>query len=162
VLVGALLLGLVAGAIVGLTGDDKPLPDTSAQEPAVTTTPTLPATSVPQIPQNVAQLTALLAADPTKYGSAGPELLKKLQEYQAKPDSKKADDLVKKVNDWRVKGQLDGDFAALVLRLLGNDVLGSTAATQTPATAAPAPAAGPGHGPAKAPKEPKEPKAKKR
>ena len=155
VLVGALLLGLVAGAIVGLTGDEKPLPDSSAQEPAVTTTPTLPATSVPQIPQNLPQLIALLAADPTKYGSAGPELLKKLQEYQAKPDTKKFDDLVKKTNDWILKGQLDADFGGLVLRVLGNNVLGSTTVTQPPATAAPTPAAGPGHGPAKAPKEPK-------
>jgi serine/threonine-protein kinase len=155
VLVGALLLGLVAGAIVGLTGSDKPLPDTSAQEP-VTTTPTLPATSVPQIPQNLTELTALLAADPTKYGSAGPELLKKLQEYQAKPDTKRFDDLVKKTNDWILKGQLNAEFGALVLRVLGNNVLGSAAVT-TPATAAPAPAAGPGHGP-----KPKEPRGKGR
>jgi hypothetical protein len=156
VLVAALLLGLVAGAVVGLTGGNGKLPDTSAQEPVVTTTPpTLPATLVPQVPQNLAQLTALLAADPTKYGSAGPDLLKQLQDYQAKPDAKKASDLVNKVNGWVDDGKLDPAFGATVLSLLEGST--SVAAT-TPATAAPTPAAGPGHGPA--PKAPKTPKAK--
>jgi len=121
VLVGALLLGLVAGAIVGLTGNDDPLPETvpSAQEPIVTTTPpTLPATLVPQVPQTLAQLTALLAADPTKYGEAGPELLKKLQDYQDKPDARRAGDLVERVNKWLDDGELDPTIGAAAIRIL--------------------------------------------
>jgi serine/threonine-protein kinase len=140
VLVAALVLGLVAGAIVGLTGDHNSLPSTS-QEPTVTTTPpTLPATLVPQI-RNLSQVIALLAADPTKFGSAGPELLKKLQAYQADPEADKAADLVKQVSEWVAKGQLDRDFATLVLQLLG------TSSVTPPATAAPAPAPAAGHGP---------------
>jgi hypothetical protein len=154
VLVGVLVLALVVGAIVALTGNGEPLPDTTAQEPIVTTTPpTLPATLVPQVPQNLGQAIALLAADPSKYGEAGPDLLKKLQEYQAKPDAKKADDLVRRINDWVAKGDLDSAFGATVVRLLGS----ATAAT-TPVTAAPTPAAGPGRGPKE--KEPKAPKGK--
>src|SRR5262249_6195060 len=50
-LAGALWLGLVAGAIVGLTGNNEPLRTPSGQEPTVVTTtpPTLPATLVPQV-----------------------------------------------------------------------------------------------------------------
>ena len=116
-----------------------------------TTAPTLPATLVPQVPQTLSQLTALLAADPTKYGEAGPDLLKKLQEYQAKPDAKKAADLVKKVTEWVDDGDLDPAFGAVVLRLLGS------AAAATPVTQAPATAEKPGKSPkVKVPKgEPK-------
>jgi serine/threonine-protein kinase len=123
VLVGALLVGLVAGAIIGLTKNDTPLPSTSAQEPIVTTTPpTLPATLVPQIPQTLAQLTALLAAAPTEFGPAGPELLKKLQEYQAKPDAKRAADIVNRTTVWMNKGQLDPMIGNATIRILSPPV----------------------------------------
>jgi len=151
VLVAALALGLAIGAIAGLTGGDGPNRSPLAQEPVVTTTPpTLPATLVPQIPQNLGQLIALLAADPTKYGGAGPELLKKLQDYEDEPDAKRADDIVKRTNEWVSKGQLDAAFGATVIRIITAGTA-STAAV-TPVTQAPAPAAGPKE---KAPKAPK-------
>jgi serine/threonine protein kinase len=151
VLVGALVLGLAIGAIVGLVGDGggrAPL----VQEPVVTTTPpTLPASLVPQVPQNLAQAIAFLSADPTKYGEAGPELLKKLQDYQAKPDAKRAEDIVKRTTEWMNDGELDSAFGAAVIRI----ITGSTSVATTPVTQAPAEGPGPGRGP-----EEKEPKGK--
>ena len=148
VLAGVLALALLAGAIVGLSDDDGPPAfDTTSQEPIVTTTPpTLPATLVPQVPQNLGQLIALLAADPTRYGDAGPELLKKLQEYEAEPEPKRLEDLDRRVHEWVDDGDLDAAFATTVLRILA------------PVTVAPAPE--PTAGPGKGAKEPKAPKGK--
>ncbi len=122
VLVGALLLGLVAGAIVGLTGTDDPLPSdsaTQAQEPIVTTTPpTLPATLVPQVPQTIDQLITLLAANPTKYGTRGPELLAALRSFRAAPSSGAAADLIDEVRGWLDDGELDPVIGAAAIRFL--------------------------------------------
>ena len=155
VLAGVLALALLVGVVAALN-DDGPPPGPLAQEPVVTTTPpTLPATLVPQIPQNLGQLIALLAADPAKYGEAGPELLKKLQDYEEKPEAKRADDIVKRTTEWVNKGELDATFGATVIRIIS----GSTVAATTPVTQAPAPSAGPGGGPKeKAPKKGKGPR----
>ena len=119
VLVGALLLALVAGAIVGLTGNNDPLPNPSAQEPIVTTTPpTLPATLVPQIPQTLDQLIALLAANPSKYGTRGPELLSRLQAFRGAPSSDSATRLIADVTSWTNRGELDSTIGTAAIRIL--------------------------------------------
>src|SRR5262249_37322907 len=118
VLVGALLLGLVAGAIVGLTGGNKRLPETTAQEPAVTTTPTLPPTLVPQGPQTLDQLIALLAANPTKYGTRGTELLSRLLSFRTSPSSAGASRLISDITTWTSRGELDRTIGTAAIRIL--------------------------------------------
>jgi serine/threonine-protein kinase len=144
VLVGALVLALVAGAFVALTGNDEPLLDTAAQEPIVTTTPpTLPATLVPQVPQTLAQAIALLTVDPKKYGSAGDDLLERLEGYQAKPHALRAEDIVNRVNEWVAKGELDARFGAAVIGFVSGSIAAPPIVSPVPA----APAAQPGQAP---------------
>jgi hypothetical protein len=96
---------------------------------------------------------ALLAADPTKYGGAGPELLEKLEAYEDEdedePDAKRADDIVKRTNEWVSKGQLDAAFGATVIHTHTGTTTAVTPVTQAPA---PTPLAGPK---TKAPRAPK-------
>jgi serine/threonine-protein kinase len=125
VLVCALVLGLVAGAIVLLTNGGEPLP-TSAEDPSVTTPqttpPSLPPSLVPQVPQNLGQLIALLGANPAKYGTRGPELLGKLQSFRSSPSSDGATRLIDEISGWVNKGELNPVIGATAIRVLSSSV----------------------------------------
>jgi len=126
VLAGALLLVLIAGVTAALTGDDGPNRNPLvAQEPVVTTTPpTLPASLVPQVPQTLDQLIAALAANPSKYGARGPELLARLRSFAAAPSSGGASHLITDVNTWMGRGELD--------RTIGNAAVAILSPSATP------------------------------
>ena len=124
VVIGALVgLALVGGALVLTDGDDSSQggdpaaavePSTSTSTSTSTTTTTVPP------PQDLSQLAAILAGNPTAYGPRGPELLDGILEILAGEDAdgKTARHLFDEVPKWTSRGELDAEVGGLAQQFL--------------------------------------------
>jgi hypothetical protein len=140
----ALILAL-AGGVVAITrdgGNSTATPETvtvppttsTTTRPVSTTTPAVVPTTAPVSVQTLQQLAALLGARPGVYGTRSGDLLKKLQQILGKsttPSAKDAADLIKQINGWVARRELDATVAATATRLLAP----YTVTTQPPAKA---------------------------
>jgi serine/threonine protein kinase len=123
-LLGALLAAaLVAFLATGLAGsnDRSPLQAAlSTPSTAATTTSSTTTTTVAPRPTSIADLLALLAADPSAFGIRGQELYNQLLALQNHPDRKgrAAADLITRVEQWAQRGQLDPTIAAETTQVL--------------------------------------------
>jgi eukaryotic-like serine/threonine-protein kinase len=121
VVIGALVL---AGILLATGGNDDPVTAaaTSTTAKRVTTSSAPPTTTTPTTlaPQSVADLVALLAADPSAYGEKGEDLLARLESILERPDGagKDAARLIEEIDGWVNDGQLSpllGEQATAIL-----------------------------------------------
>jgi len=126
-LVAALVAAGSTGLVLALGGGDEPQRSATATPrqtaPAPPTLSPTTATTLPQVPQTVDELIALLSTDPEAFGEKGPDLLKELIELRDRPDAsgKRAERLVEHVQEWVEKGELPPDLGTLVQALLAVD-----------------------------------------
>jgi serine/threonine-protein kinase len=127
VLTVLLVAALVGGGIAVLLsrGDEGSLLGGVFSEPVVPSASavvtTLPPTTTTTIPTTIDGLIALLAADPTQYGTRGPDLLEALLRIRDHPDpkGKQTERLVDDIEEWVADDELDPSIGALALHILG-------------------------------------------
>jgi hypothetical protein len=135
----ALVVGVALASLGGDSIGDPAAEQVPVTNPPVTVAPTLAPTAVPQIgrtsdvPRNLSELAALLAARPDGYGKRTADLQKKVGELVAgdKVKDGDAEKLAKDVGKWITKGEIEPTVGAAAVNLLADYALAHPAEDDT-------------------------------